>query len=46
MWCSMASAVVFGATVFGVATVASVVFGAAEVGVSSGVLHGAAIVQQ
>ena len=46
VWCSMASAAVFGATVFGVATVASVVFGAAEVGVSSGVLYGAVLVHQ
>ena len=35
-WCSMASAAVVGATVVG----------ATEVGVTSGVLYGAAIVQQ
>ena len=42
----MASAAAVGATVVGAAAVGSVVIGAAEVGVPSGVLYGAAVVQQ
>ena len=44
VWCSMASAVVIGATVVGATTVDSVVIGAAEVGVPSDVLYGAVLV--
>ena len=46
VWCSMASAAVVGATVVGATAVDSVVFGAAEVCVTSGVLYGAVLVQQ
>ena len=40
----MANSAVVGATVVGAAAVGSVVNGAAEVGVPSGVLHGAVLV--
>ena len=43
---SIASAAVVGATVVGATAVDSVVFGAAEVCVTSGVLYGAVLVQQ